>query len=226
MAPRYRERTPLHKPPLLITESASEFDALREALELEIKPRGIIEQMYVADIASIVWEILRLRRCKDAIINTALRKALQDILQQLLWVPPPYSDYFADDEGDAEIDQEDQAENQPDEEDEVEPRNDAGLLALAWFSEPEAKKRVSELFSFFQLDESAIEAQAIRNLSEPLEWFDKMLVSLETRRNNALRCISEYRETLGQQLRESTDRLMKAKDALQLEHNSTKKSAA
>ena len=35
--------THLPKLPLLITESADEFDALRDAFEREIKPRGIIE---------------------------------------------------------------------------------------------------------------------------------------------------------------------------------------
>jgi hypothetical protein len=51
----------LPKSPLLITESADEFDAVRDAFEREIKPQGIIEQMYVHDISSLVWEILRLR---------------------------------------------------------------------------------------------------------------------------------------------------------------------
>ena len=61
---RRNELAVLPKLPLLITESAEEFDALRDAFEREIKPRGIIEHMYVHDICSIVWEILRLRRCK------------------------------------------------------------------------------------------------------------------------------------------------------------------
>ena len=58
---RRNELALLPKLPLLITESAEEFDALRDAFEREIKPRGIIEQMYVHDISSLVWEILRLR---------------------------------------------------------------------------------------------------------------------------------------------------------------------
>ena len=44
---RRNELALLPKLPLLITESADEFDALREAFEQEIKPRGIIEQMYM-----------------------------------------------------------------------------------------------------------------------------------------------------------------------------------
>src|SRR6266487_4983432 len=85
------ELTLLPKLPLLITESADEFDALRDAFEREIKPRGIVEQMYVRDISSIVWEILRLRRCKVVIINAAFRSALQELLKQLLRQPGQYN---------------------------------------------------------------------------------------------------------------------------------------
>src|SRR5436309_15546702 len=94
---RRNETALLPKLPLLITESADEFDALRDAFEREIKPRGIIEQMYVHDISAIVWEILRLRRCKVVIINLALRSALQNLLKQLLKQPGQY-EYEVEDE--------------------------------------------------------------------------------------------------------------------------------
>src|SRR5262245_63234908 len=81
---RRNELALLPKLPLLISESADEFDALRDAFEREIKPRGVIEQMYVHDISSIVWEILRLRRCKVVIINSAFGSALEGLLAQLL----------------------------------------------------------------------------------------------------------------------------------------------
>ena len=87
---RRNELTLLPKLPLLITESADEFDALRDAFEQEIKPRGIIEHMYVDDISSIVWEILRLRRCKVGIINSAFRSALEHLLVPLLKGPGQY----------------------------------------------------------------------------------------------------------------------------------------
>ena len=135
---RRNELALLPKLPLLITESAEEFDALRDAFEREIKPRGIIEQMYVHDICSIVWEILRLGRCKVVIINSAFRSALQHLLMQLLKGPGEY-DY------------------------EVE--NQAQALAQSWFTDQEAKKQVSETLSRFDLDESAIEAEAIRRSS-------------------------------------------------------------
>src|SRR5215470_10343205 len=87
---RTNELTLLPKLPLLITESADDFDALRNAFEQEIKPGGIIEQMYVHDISAIVWEILRLRRCKVVIINAAFRSALEDLLKQVLRQPGQY----------------------------------------------------------------------------------------------------------------------------------------
>jgi hypothetical protein len=188
--PRTNELTLLPKLPLLITESADEFDALRDAFEQEIKPRGIIEQMYVHDVSSIVWEILRLRRCKVVIINSAFRSALQDLLKQLLRQPgqPGY---------------------------EVE--DEAQALAQAWFTDQEAKKQVSELLSQFELDESAIEAEAIRRSSSDLELLDRMLTSLESRRNKALGCVAEYRASLAHQLRESADRIIDGKDVLRLE---------
>jgi hypothetical protein len=117
---RRNELTLLPKLPLLITESADEFNALRDAFEREIKPQGIIEQMYVHDICAIVWEILRLRRCKAVIINAAFRRALENLLKQLLRQP-----------GQSEYDVQDEAED----------------LAQAWFTDQEAKKQVSEILS-------------------------------------------------------------------------------
>ena len=192
---RRNELALLPKLPLLITESAEEFDALRDAFEREIKPRGIIEQMYVHDICSIVWEILRLGRCKVVIINSASRRALEHVLMQLLKGPGEY-DY------------------------EVE--NQAQALAQSWFTDQEAKKQVSETLSRFDLDESAIEGEAIRRSSSDLELLDRILTSLESRRNKALACVAEYRASLAHQLRESADRIIDGKGVLRLEHPSSK----
>jgi len=196
---RRNELTLLPKLPLLITESADEFDALRDAFEQEIKPRGIIEQMYVHDMSAIVWEILRLRRCKVVVINSAFRSALQDLLTQLLKEPGQYDWHV---------------------------QNEAQALAQGWFTDKEAKKQVSEILSRFDLDESAIEAEAIRRSSAELELLERMLTSLESRRDKALGCVAEYRASLAHQLRESADRVTDGKDVLRLEHPSSKRSTA
>jgi predicted component of type VI protein secretion system len=195
---RTNELTLLPKLPLLITESADDFDALRDAFEQEIKPRGIIEQMYVHDISAIVWEILRLRRCKVVIINAAFRNALEDLLVRL---------------------------RQPGQQD-FEARDGARRLAHAWFTDKGARERVSETLSRFDLDESAIEAEAIRRSSADLELLDRMLTSLESRRNKALSCVAEYRASLAHQLRESADRLIEGKGMLRIEDAASTRSTA
>jgi hypothetical protein len=198
---RRNELTLLPKLPLLITESADEFDALRDAFEQEIKPRGIIEQMYVHDICSIVWEILRLRRCKVVIINSAFRGALEDLLERLLREPGQLS-------YDGRL------------------RIKAQALAHLWFVDKEAKKEVSEILSEFGLDESAIEAEAIRKSSSHLELLDRMLTSLESRRDKALGCVAQYRASLGHQLRESADRIIDGNGVLRLEDAASTRSTA
>ena len=198
---RTNKLTLLPKSPLLITETADEFEALRDAFEREIKPRGIIEQMYVHDICSIVWEILRLRRCKAVIINSAFRSALRHLLVQLLRQPGQF-------EHDREL------------------RNQAEDLAHAWFTDKGAKKLVSEMLSQFNLEESAIEAEAIRKSFADLELLDRMLSSLESRRDKALGCVAEYRASLAHQLRESADRVIDGKGVLRLEDAASERSTA
>jgi hypothetical protein len=184
--------------PLLMTESEDEFNRIRDGFDEELKPRGIVEQMYVIDIAYLAWEILRLRRCKAAIINSALRPALKGILQQLLRKPGEHS-YDVDEK--------------------------AQKLVQSWSSNPTVRRLVSQLLGDSQLDHSGIEAEAIRRSGEDLEQLERLLASLESRRNRALRCIADYRGGFARQLRESSDRIIDGK-VLALDKPSSKKPSA
>jgi hypothetical protein len=166
-------------------------------LAQEIKPRGIVEQIYVADIAVLSWEILRLRRCKAAIINTAFEDALLTILNRLMG-------YLNSDSPESE---------------------ERAALVSDWFSQPKAKGEVSELLAQYHLDESAIEAEAIRSVSSDLEEFDRTLTSLESRRYKVLRCIAEYQDRFAKQVREVSDRVIEGKAVVQLENRSSRRSA-
>jgi hypothetical protein len=83
--------------------------------------------VYVHDICYIVWEILRLRRCKVIIINAAFRTALEILLKQLLNPGP----------GDFEL------------------RRKAEGLSEPWFTDKAAKKQILEMLNQFGLDELA-----------------------------------------------------------------------
>ena len=175
------------KPALLLTESAEEFDNLHAMLVQEIDPHGIIERMHVDETAKIVWEMLRIHRCKAAMINTAFRAALQNLLVQL-WNEPG----------------------------EPTPYEDSQDLALAWFTDPKAKEEVAEILGRFHLDETAIEAEAIKSLAAELEVLDRMLMTLEVRRNRAIRGVAEYRETFAKRVKEGSDRIIEAETFLRL----------
>jgi hypothetical protein len=179
---------------LLITESRDEFNLIRDTLHDQIKPRGIIEQIYVEDIAHLVWEILRLRRSKAAIVNLAFRAALKEVIKQLLIKP-----------GDLNFHVEEQSKN----------------LAYEWFSDPDVKKEIAGLLQQFNLDETAIEAEAFRKSADDLERIDRLMASAEARRDKALMCIAQYRSNFGALLRESSDRLVDGK-VLKLEHAGSK----
>src|SRR5436190_18823392 len=171
--------------PVLITESASEQSEILRQLEEEIKPRNIIERIYISDIATITFEIKRLRRAKTAIINTSFRAALQSVLAQLLREPGRNNHYVPD---------------------------KAAALALAWFKSAKAKKQVSKILNQFHLDECAIEAEAIRRSSSDLERFELLLASLELRQRKALSCVADYRAILALQLQESAHRIIETEN--------------
>jgi hypothetical protein len=185
------------KMPLLITESAEDFAALTPELKQELKPRGIIEQMYAEDIADLVWEIRRLRRCKNVIVNTAFNDALSEIVYRLAGEPElgtPKRDWVDN-------------------------------VCRDWFSKSEAREEVSKLLEEFHLDESAIEAEAIRGEFQDLEMFDRMLTLQESRLNRALRSIADYRGGFARQVREVSNRVIEGDPVVRLDNRSTKKSA-
>lgn len=188
----------LPAPPLLVTEAEDQFAAIQTALGQEIKPRGIIEKIYLQDMTVLVWEIWRFRRCKVAIINSEFRAALASLLTRLLSEPGA---------------------------DPIRIDDEAAALAEAWFTDTAAQERVAELLKASQLDESAVEAEAIRRLAADLERLDRMIASAESRRNKALRSIAEYRGGLARLLREAGDRIIDGK-TLALEGPSRKRASA
>lgn len=184
----------LAKPSLLPTESAQEFEFVRKALVEVVGPCGFVEQMYVADIAANVWDTLRLRRSKSKMINVAFRDALRTLLHNL------------DEEPNSII-----------------ASKRSANLSFGWFGDSANKKEVDQILAWFNLDESAIEAEAIRRLAPQLEVLEKMLTSLELRRHRSLLAIAEYRKSFGAQVKEASDNILEAKPMEQLQTQLTSK---
>jgi hypothetical protein len=59
-------------PPLLDGESQEAYDTLLARVTGTVSPKDIIEEIWVPDIVNLVWEILRLRRLKVALLSSSV----------------------------------------------------------------------------------------------------------------------------------------------------------
>ena len=79
--------------PLIEGEDAAAFDQLLARIFAALKPVDIIDEIFISDVASLEWEVLRLRRLKWSLIRAP---ALENLLGENLGYDL-YSQDFADD---------------------------------------------------------------------------------------------------------------------------------
>jgi hypothetical protein len=235
--------------PLLITESRKDYQRLVAELEQAVKPCNAVEQLFINDLAYQSWEIMRLRRAKTAIINLAVREALNDLIKQLGDDIYEKNDDDASEEADEDLGEPDTNDELPpedsddtshtsktdddwDETDETD--TDDAPLSIAeqadkwsydWFQDEKIKKSVAELLQYYGLDESAIEAKAYCLCAEDLEKFDRQIISLESRYRMTLRSVADYRSGFARRLARARDELL-ASDVVTIEHHGESNSIA
>ena len=220
---------------LLRSESPREFEQLLSALKDEIQPHGVIEEMYVAETAIIIWDILRLRRCKVTMLNRALWRAIRDFIHESSWEAIPDEDrepyhplelnlsFFEPSESERERWRMERERSRMERERSLKVSD----LANRWFSSTSAKQKVASILRKSHQDESAIEAKAIQSSSKELDWLEKMLTALEARRDKLLHRIAEYRESFADRVSAGVDRIIDAEPSrLPRLEDGTKKSAA
>ena len=66
-------------PPLLDGESQEVYDALLARVTGTVNPKDIIEEIWVHDVVDLVWEILRLRRLKVALLSSSAGRGLNKL---------------------------------------------------------------------------------------------------------------------------------------------------
>ena len=81
-------------------------------------------------------------------------------------------------------------------------------LTRRWFSDGEAREEVRTLLRRFNLDETAIEAEAISRAGWRVANLEKRQAALEARRDKALACIARFRADFARQVRASVDRIL------------------
>ena len=98
----------------------------------------------------------------------------------------------------------------------------AAELARGWFENDDDKANVAKLLRKFQLDETAIEAEAFRLNADDLERLDRMQAVFAVRFEKALRCIAEYRKSFSTELQHAADRILNSDDVPRLVSQSSK----
>jgi hypothetical protein len=83
-------------PPLLEGEDAPLYDELVGRMCAAVKPVDIIDELRVADVVYLEWEIMRWRRLKVALLQASLHDALQEFLKRWLGYEA-YAENFAAD---------------------------------------------------------------------------------------------------------------------------------
>jgi hypothetical protein len=153
--PELTPRLALFGPPLLIEgEDAATYDELLARMLAAVKPADVIEEMLIADVAMLEWEVLRWHRLKTCLIRARGLAALEPFLRQNLDYDA-YSDIFADHL--TEILQENFPDNQAE---------DAQTLAHECArNEPDAVDKVNKILSGANLDMDRILDNAKRKSS-------------------------------------------------------------
>jgi hypothetical protein len=233
-APRW---TLFGQPPLLDGEDAAAYDALLARISAAVKPVNIIEEMFICDVVSLEWEVLRWRRLKSSWIRVRGLKALETFLREKLNYNL-YSQHFAYDL--AEILQDNLPEDQAEDAQTLArecAQNEAGAVdkvnqVLAGIrldlrdildgararkaaelvqeyarSEPVTIALVQELLSGAGVRMDTFMADAVAAKLDDIERIDRLAAIAEGRRNASLNEIERRRVLLGETLRRSVQEI-------------------
>ena len=82
-APASRLR-PFGEPHILEGEDGAAYNQLLALTSAAVKPVDIIDEMFIADVVSLQWEVLRWRRLKSSLIRARAIAALEKFLREKL----------------------------------------------------------------------------------------------------------------------------------------------
>ena len=230
-------REPLIGKPLLLDgEDAAAYERFSAQINATVQPIDTIERVFVDDIVSLEWEVLRWRRLKCGFIQTLGLKALKERLVRDLDYAQ-YSEYYVEDLAEileenlpesvvsAEALAKDYAQNKPHAVDRVdkiltEIGADIGRVAdLAQARKAEdlvQEYRRRDLATITLVDEilagagtsmDALIAQAMVEQMEMVERFDRLTAIAESRRNASLHEIERRRALFGETMRRCTNEI-------------------
>jgi hypothetical protein len=223
------------QPPVLEGEDGAAYDELLARIRAAVRPVDIIDEMFIADVVPLEWEVLRWRRLKSSLIRACGLRALEAFLREKLDYDL-YFEQFVDDLAEMlqDILPEDQAadaqslarecaRNEADalhKVDEVLARTDLDRIerdARAYRAkelvqeyvrcEADAVTLVHRLLTDAGQSMDALMAHALTVKLDDIERFDRLTTIAESRRNASLHEINRRRAVLSETLRRSVQEI-------------------
>lgn len=172
-------------PPILMGEDERVYDDLLEKVSSDIKPKGIIEQILIKDVVDLTYELFRLRGLKAAWLSDIIPDCLEEFLE-------PHIRRSAKNE-------------------ESDTPSLAGKLARKWAEgNRAAHARVEKLVASRKLVMASVYAYALTDRFDDIERIDRMIITVEGRRNAVFREIDRHRIALSRAL---SDNIHEIEDA-------------
>jgi hypothetical protein len=156
---------------ILSTEDPKAYNALRFHLWELCRPKNVLQWLGFLKLHDLVWEQLRLRRIKPAIIESARKKALSRLL--LSMTNESVRDFTPS--GNA---------------------TRAEEAAVDWFTNPSVKKEIQALLGKFNYSQNTIDAMAVVERQDELIALEKMQMMNDARQFAVRRQFEEDMDAL------------------------------
>ncbi|MER2265744.1 HNH endonuclease [Methylobacterium oxalidis] len=169
--------------PLLPGEDPAQYNAVLASIVQQVKPRDVVETLWVKDLVGLVWEAKRLRLWRQRIVDQARLQAAEALIKPVLEAQDKSAFPVI-----SEIERK------------------ARDLALNWLNGKAAEAATVEtLLQVRGLTTADVIAKAFELRMPDLERVDRMLTNADSRRDVLLRKIECNRASLGQSLRAESD---------------------
>jgi hypothetical protein len=161
--------------PLLPGESELDYLGVAKRIVAGDQPKDAIEEFLTRDVIDLTWEILRLRRLKAGLLRASTSRGVSNVMESLGY-------------------------------DQRKGFGAADRLGERWASgEKTSHDEVGAALKKAHLTIEDVMAEALESKIDTFERVDRMLASMEARRNNALREIERHRAALGAAMRKAVD---------------------
>jgi hypothetical protein len=173
--------------PVVSADERAGYEHLFAQTVAHVRPSDPIEEMYTRDIVDLTYELLSYRNCKARALKGAFPRALEDKLAPFMNDRHRFGSL---------------AGYGPDGAREPTPVME---LVNEWMrGNPQALTRVNELLEVAKLTIEDIRAHTVFLELGTVERFDRLIGTIEMRRNDAIREVERYRSLLAQALRAAT----------------------